>query len=314
VALIGARRRRQGLGPFVARQLASHGATVVAHLGTRPETVAAAGEELRSLAGVNSPGYVDFEQLLAEQRPEALAILAPAEHHASWLRRALDHDLAVLCEKPLVWGDDDPAGQARTLVGAFAERGLLLHENCQWPLTIPTWDALFPGARQAPPRRFDMTMSPARPGLAMLADSMSHPLSLLQELAPGLGALPTDVRFSSTAQDAAELEVRFSWPAETGPVEATVRFALGPEQPREAGWGLDGRYAQRLIRAHDYAQFLASGARLVDLPDPLGLLVGRFVDALRGDHREDRADAAARMIQRMDALSAMRDAWQADSR
>ncbi|MBW2359741.1 MAG: Gfo/Idh/MocA family oxidoreductase, partial [Deltaproteobacteria bacterium] len=76
--------------------------------------------------------YVDIETLLAAERPQALAICSPHATHAQYLERALDSHVHVLCEKPLVWGDDFAARTART-VQRFAERGLVLIENCQWP-------------------------------------------------------------------------------------------------------------------------------------------------------------------------------------
>ena len=54
VAVIGARRARQGLGPFVARELRAAGAEVPCFLTTRPETGAQAARDLREQAGVEA--------------------------------------------------------------------------------------------------------------------------------------------------------------------------------------------------------------------------------------------------------------------
>ena len=55
VGLIGARRRRQGLGPFVARDLVAAGASVPCFLGTSEETLEAARRELEERAGGRFP-------------------------------------------------------------------------------------------------------------------------------------------------------------------------------------------------------------------------------------------------------------------
>ena len=309
VAVIGARRRRQGLGPFVARGLAAAGAEVVACVGTSAETVALAREDLRQLAGLDVAGYTDADQLLAAERLDALAILSPAGTHLPWLERALDAGLHALCEKPLVWERPDALDQARRLVPAFAERGLVLRENCQWPYTLPAFDALHPGLREAgPPSRFSMRLAPASPGPTMIGDALPHAISLLQELAPAAEARLTDIRYSSHAADAEELELAFSWQADHGPVAAEVALRLGPSQPREAGFGVDGHGARRLIRQADYAQFFADGARLVDVPDPLPLLLADFVSACRSPSHEDSAVAAHKMVERMSALHQLRAA------
>jgi hypothetical protein len=313
VALVGARRVRQGLGPWVARHLQAAGAQVVGHVGTSTASAAAATGQLAELAGVTSKGYVSADELLAEQQPQALVILAPAEHHERWLTFALERGLPTLCEKPLVWGGDAPEARARALVEAFIEQGIPLTENCQWPFTVPAWDSLFPEARELPPSSFSMRMSPARAGAAMLPDSLHHPISLLQELAPARHGLPHGIAFSTRDEHANDLEVAFTWPADAGQVACRVHFELGAEQPREAGWGLDDRFARRLIRMGDYAQFLAAGARVVDLGDPLGLLVERFVADRAGERCEDRQAGARRMVQRMDALAALWDAWHTDA-
>ena len=310
VALIGARAARQGLGPWVARHLAAAGAEVVAHYGTTAATARAAADLLAQRFGLDSRPCTSPEQLLAEGRPDALAILAPAEHHERWLRFALAHDLPVLCEKPLVWGSPDPVATAVELVGAFRSAGLVLMENCQWPETVPAYDALFPGARPAAPRSFFMRLSPARTGRSMLGDALPHPLSLLQAVAPARTDQPVEaITLSTRAAQAHELEVGFRWTAETGPVQVRVELAMGTEQPRIAAWGVDDAVARRYIRTSDYTQFLATGARLVDLPDPLGRLVQRFVSVLIRDDGEDQEAEARRMVQRMRALGRLLAAW-----
>lgn len=313
VAIIGARRVNQGLGPFVARALSVAGADVVAHWGTSAASAAAATDELASIGGVQSTPFHDAEAMVDQARPDALVVLAPSTHHADWLDLALSRDLHVLCEKPLLWGGNDDAERVRKLVADFSKAGLLLEENTQWPATIPAWRELFPDALASAPKTFAMRLSPARTGVDMLGDSLSHPLSLLQQLAPESDEAITDLRFSTTDPQAPDLEIRFTWPARLGPVDVRVDLGHGPQQPREAGWGVDGDYAARLIRTSDYAQFFAAGAKVVDLPDPLAVHVAAFVGQLRdhitagstGQRPADRRGAERRMIRRMEHLTTL---------
>jgi hypothetical protein len=262
VGILGARRGRQGLGPFVARCLREAGAEVVGFTATSDATVAQACDQLREMGGVNAPGFTDGNALVDATLPDALAILTPPEHHGAGLRLALDAGLHALCEKPFLWTGGGDLDEASRLVAGFADAGLVLRENCQWPYTLPAWRALHDDAPSGPPARFAMRMAPASQGVQMIADALPHPISVLQAIAPAAAPQVLDPHFSAAGPDAEELSLRFGWQAGEHTVECLVDLSRSPNQPREAGYALDGRWGHRLVRTADYAQFLASGARL----------------------------------------------------
>ena len=88
VALIGARRVRQGLGPFVARDLLAAGAEVPCFLATSEQTREAAARALREQCGLEARGHLDLDAMLAREALDGLAILTPAECHAENLEAA----------------------------------------------------------------------------------------------------------------------------------------------------------------------------------------------------------------------------------
>ena len=88
VGLVGARRRRQGLGPFVARDLVRAGACVPCFVTTSAATRDAASGQLAAICGVETRGYSNVDEMLARERLDALAILSPAETHAAYLESA----------------------------------------------------------------------------------------------------------------------------------------------------------------------------------------------------------------------------------
>ncbi len=307
VGILGARRARQGLGPFVAGHLALAGASVPCFAGTSAASVAEAGRELATRLGSAPVGYTDVRAMLREHALDALAVLTPVEHHVQGLELALEHGLGALCEKPLVWGAPGALARGSALAAEFAARGLVLVENCQWPYTLPAFATLHPGARAQPVRRFAMHLSPASRGERMLVDTLPHLLSLLQALAGEPEAELADVRFSTRSPDAGALVLELAWKTRAGAIE--VRFALeGSERfPRPAGYAIDGLVAERLVTLPDYAQRLSDGTREVELPDPLALLLRDFVAALaRG-----RADPGerARIAFRMAALEQIASAF-----
>ncbi len=144
VGLIGARRTRMGLGPFVARELRRCGAEVSALVGTTPESVEQACVALQRDEGAAPRGYLGLEGMLESEELDALAILSPSPTHEEYLRVACEAGLHVLCEKPLmaIGGDQGVVARAQLRVEDFAAGGRLLWENCQWPFTLPAYAEL----------------------------------------------------------------------------------------------------------------------------------------------------------------------------
>lgn len=313
IGIVGARRARQGLGPFVAKWLARHGADVVAHAGTSAETVAAATADLARLAGVDARGHVGLDALLAQEALDAVAILSPPEHHGEALDTCLAAGLHVLCEKPLLLprsGGAAEVARVRAFEDGFAARGLVLAENCQWPRVLPTYRALYPRSAEIP-RAFAMGLEPASRGAAMLTDALSHPLSLLQALLGDeltVAAIAVDRAEGPAEPEAYDLEFRALGPR--GELTASVALRHVPVQPRRAWFALDGLRAERALRLSDYSMSLCGDGREVPLPDPLELHLAAFVreiEARRGSAGAARPPSRA-LSARMAALAALVEA------
>jgi Oxidoreductase family, NAD-binding Rossmann fold len=285
--LIGARRVRHGLGPFVARHLVALGAEVPCFLATRPESIAQSEREL------GARGYLDLGDLLARETPDALAILSPSETHERYLAAALEARVHVLCEKPLLWTGAGLARRAATLCQGFAAAGLLLRESCQWPYTLDGYRALHPDV--GPLERFAMRLSPAaREPRQMLGDALPHPLSLLQALTAGAEAHVEDVAIRGGP---GEVELGFFYVVGGSAVRCEITLRSSDRPPREAAYAVNGRWAERRIRPADYAFSLGAGGREVSLPDPLRELLRDFLAALpaRGGAGQPEPAIPARM-------------------
>jgi len=283
IGLVGGRRRRQGLGPFVARDMTAAGAHVAGFVTTTATTRDATAAALAAEFGIEARGYLDVETMLATESLDALAILSPSNTHAGYLAAARAAGLHVLCDKPLVWDCDDLAGEAARVVDAFENDGLLLWENCQWPYTLPAYERLFPGSLERPPQRFAMAMQPVSRGVQAFGDSLPHSLSLLQTLAPGAAPKLGNIRFESSGRDLGDQIVRFDYCTDQGTVAVETCLSPTDESPRAAAYAVDGRWAHRRITGADYElSFVGDDGHSVPLPDPLTQLVADFVDALRG--------------------------------
>jgi predicted dehydrogenase len=273
VAIVGARRRVQGTGEFVARWFDALGCRVEAIAGTSEPTVSEALNTLRERSGIACRGYTSVESLLAAEAPDALAICSPAESHRTHLELALEAGCHVFCEKPLVW----PSESTSRLVQGFAARGLALEVNAQWPWTLPAFERLHPGVLERA-ERFEMGLAPVSRGLSMIVDAGPHFLSLLRAIA-GPGRL-AETRVLEAAAD--RLALAASYAGTRRHLEAVLRLERRVEPPRPAHYAVNGHLAARRIDPPYQVSFEAPGLdRRVAFEDPTRLAVADFVSAAR---------------------------------
>lgn len=309
VALVGARRARQGLGPFVARDLAAAGVEVRAVLGTSVSSASSAADELARRLAIRARAYASLDELLASESIDALVILSPAETHERYLRAALEARLHVLCEKPLIWGSSGLALRAQELVDGFRACGLLLEENCQWPRALGAFGALHPNWAGGPPTSFWMLLAPVGHGADALRDSLSHPLSLLQALCPDPDPQLEEIGFERARGASATLRVGFRYRAGGACVACSVELVADAQVPRPAAFAIDGRRAERRIRLPDYRMELADGERVVPLPDPLTRHLAVFAANLRAVLAGSAPPDPAPIARRLDLLAGLVDAF-----
>jgi len=323
VGVVGTRTVAQGIGAYVARAFASAGCEVVALVGTSPATVAQARADLSRRYGLHCAGYLDVGAMLGEQALDVLAICSPPGAHREALAAALEAGVHVLCEKPLWWEADSArraglAAEVEALARGFRERGRLLALNTQWPATLPTFRRLHPQAEEGGVRSFSMHLSPrgdapgSQPGRAgrerLVIDAAPHALSLLQALVgPGRvegasASAPAPAR-AAGGPPLAALDLRFTW--RTARIATRVELTLRqcPEQPRPAGYAINGAWADREVELPSYAMSLVSRetpARRVPLPDPLDAHVADFVAGVA-------AGRATEVEALVESLAALRD-------
>lgn len=300
---MGARRRRQGTGEWVARAFHRSGHDIVGIVGTTEETLATARRALFDRHGIRAAGYLSLDDLLRERRPDIVAVCTPPRTHLSLVRTALAAGCHVFCEKPLAW---DTATEWPTRPGFLHDEvealpamaaTTLLELNTQWPWTLDSFHLLHPGlSSHTAPERFEMWLSPATEGTRMVLDSVSHPLSMLRRLC-GAGRLGAIWAAFTPGPDGrlTRLDLGFDYLHETGRTRVESRLARCATPPRPAGYAIDGHRAERAIELPEYRLTLNDGGRRVVCPDPLvarvddfltGLAAGRSTDgqALVADH------------------------------
>ncbi len=311
IAIVGARRAQQGLGPFVARDLHRAGVTVACFLATSAASRDAARDALERTWGIDARGYLDLDTMLETESLDALAILSPAETHAHYLEAALEAGLHVLCEKPFVWGSVDLAADTQRITQGFDARELSLWENCQWPYALPAYAQLFPEIALASVRRFEMLLQPSSGGVECLGDALPHALSLLQAVAPEGPASVEGIRFTTRDAGAPAQVVRFEYHSGGRTIDVTVRLHQNhTARPRRARLALDGREAERAVAGEDYRMVFRTAERSVPVDDPLTLLVEDFARALQ---RRAGASRSGEIAQRMQLLGEITEAYGASA-
>jgi len=289
--VIGARRRRQGTGPYLARHFHRAGARVVAIAGTSEGTVEQARRDLAD-DDIDAVGYTDVRRMLERETPEVLVIASPAERHDEHLEWAIQASCHVFCEKPFVWGMADPGRTARARVEAFQARARHCRVAVQWPMTLPAYDALHPGVLGQEPADFAMRLTPASSGPAMVPDALPHALSLLQAVHPD-GDLRQDGLEVAVEDQGRRARIAFDFGSPDGKRTCHARVYLdqGSEGPKPASYAFDGHWVERTI-GEGYRMAFESEGHRQGFSDPLEDLVRRFVEDL-SSAAPPRVDPAA---------------------
>lgn len=300
VAIVGAARRRQGTGPFIARELHRLGCRIQAVVGTSTASVDDARRALAGNYGIHCAGHVDLERLLAAEPIDAVAICSPAGCHRAHLEIALAAGCHVFCEKPLWWDDalldrspDEVEADVRGLLARGARPGRILALNTQWPFTLDVFRALHPGALDGPLERFGMLLSPISTDAPAVVDSAPHLLSMVYALA-GPGRIVTP---RVTARGAAAITLGFGYEHAGGATEVELELRTCAEPPRPVRYHVNGRAVSRRVELDGYRMWLEDGARAVALSDPLARSVERFVAAIRAGGPGDEEAIVAGMVQ-----------------
>ncbi len=304
VVVVGARQSRHGLGAHLTRQLAAAGAEIVAVVGSRLATAQTAADALAPVLGHRPIPLAHSDDVERLPGLAALVIASPAETHEPWLRWAVGRGLHVLCEKPLVWGIATPTTAAGALTRRFAQRGLHLKVNAQWPEALPAYRALHPAVDLQAVSRLELRMEPPSRGAAMLPDAAPHVLSLAYALAPHPRPRLEDVRAGWADEEGGVLTLAWTHVAGERRLAVEARLAQGGPSPRGFAMALDGRWARREVEPSTYAMRLVDGSRSVPLPDPMAALVTRFVEDVRAGAAPQPDPSAAYGVAHLEELCA----------
>lgn len=274
--MIGARRKRQGLGEFLAKWFVRAGAGICAIVGTTPATVNGARRKLLECYGIDCRGYIDLGPALELERPDIVVIASPYAHHLEQLRAVAKAGAHCLCEKPLWWGESrDRAAETEKVLADFAPSGYYLGTVTQWPHTLPYYYHLYPHLEGQAVEHFAMELSPITRGPDMVIDAAPHVLSMLFALLGEGRVCAPHANF--LAADGSELQLDFEFRHARGAVPVQCRFATVEKPPRPASYAINGHLAMRTISLPEYRMYFTGSDAAVEIEDPLELLVKTFL-------------------------------------
>ena len=233
ILIVGARRRKQGLGEFIAQYFHEQGAEICGIVGTSSQSVDDTAEHLHLQYGISTQGYTDLKSAIEQSNPTVVVIASPNRVHRQHLEVVASAGISCLCEKPLFWDDDQPIDpdEVEHLVNRFCNDGQLLQLITQWPETLDEYYSIYPEVKGQPVERFEMLLGPASSGINMVIDSLPHVLSMLHCLT-GIG----DVQNSRVLTKNPEHQtVSFEYRHATGYLEVAVDLIQTPESPRPGG-------------------------------------------------------------------------------
>jgi hypothetical protein len=306
VAVVGARQKRQGTGPWIAKAFQAANCRVTGIIGTRSDTVEEARIGLSRRFGIDCEGFLSLGELLKKQTIDVLAICSPAHFHREHLQQAAHAGLHVFCEKPLWWTESITADltelekQVRSLCQAFEARQRVLDLNTQWPCTLRYFWALYPEIKGMPVKSLKMRLSPVSQGPIMVVDSAPHILSLLQALL-GVGTVHSVALHPVPASefglgDTEDKSLKFIYRHEGGECDAELILRRCPEQPRPAWYTINGRKAEREIQMPAYTMDFVGGDRRVAADDPLLLRVFDFVRCVQSQGKTNSDAIVSEMV------------------
>ena len=304
IAIIGAGRRRNGIGAYIARYAQVEGARVVAVLA---QDEAAARHDADGLKeyGIVADAYEDLGALIERHRPDGLVIASPAATHADYLTRAIAAGMHVLCEKPFIWNNGCDSTQAATVLDGARAHNLIVAMNSQWPFVLPVYEQLcgLPPAAQI--ESFQIQLAPLSTGRDMIPDSMPHALSMLYSV---LG--PGTLEQLSLVPGPDRLRVSFFYVTVAGRCQVSAELVHEICQPRSFAFGFNGNIARRTIDMATYRIAFTCGDRRCEAEDPLQLSMRDFLHACR--HAAAPRIGSAHIVDTMQMLQQVYAAWPVD--
>ena len=273
IAVIGAGRKHNGIGAYIARFMHCEGVSVIAVLAQDADSARQDADGLKEY-GITAEPYGDMELLIDRHHPDAFVIASPAATHADYCARAIGAGIHVLCEKPFIWDGGCDSNSVSQLLDSAREQGLTIAMNSQWPFVLPVYEQLCGVPQVSQIKSFYIRLAPLSRGRNMIPDSMPHALSMLYSV---LG--PGSLEHIELLPESDSLQVFCTYVTDYGKCRVTAELVHETSQPRSFAFGFNGSIARRSIDMETYQIAFTAGDQTFNTDDPLQLCVRDFLHA-----------------------------------
>tara|TARA_Y100000034_G_scaffold133699_1_gene199922 strand:- start:1850 stop:2758 length:909 start_codon:yes stop_codon:yes gene_type:complete len=270
VAVFGA----SGIGKYHVRELINSGCEVVAFLGSSKESSEKTSKMLKESFNVDITPYYELEDLLNKEKINAVSICTPPRLHEQQVRRALNENLHVLCEKPFVLSSEyENYPIAKELVYLAKTKNKVLSVNTQWVSGLEYLkDFNFKEINS-----FSMYMEPGLKGLDLLTEGIPHMNSMLIRLL-GQGEIK---KISFPVKEDEEIKLKFDYKHEKGICKVDYNLKFKVDRPRRLEFSINNHKFVREI-GENYQQKLINNNKEIKIKDPLEISINKFVKAIQG--------------------------------
>jgi predicted dehydrogenase len=277
VSIIGARKKRSGIGEYIGKYFHRNGASITSVLGTAEKTARDASLGLRKY-GIDSTPYTDFHRMVETEKPDTAVIASPPSTHYEYLVKCVDLGLNVFCEKPFVWQEtNDIRGVVGHLFEKARQKNVTVAMNSQWPFSIRYYEEMCGPIDSEKANTFSITMSPLSRGREMIPESLPHALSVLYSVF-GDGEI-ADLLFQVNKE---KTVVKFQYQCQTNDCDVFINLVRKVQQPRDFCFGFNHRIVHRILDLGNYDIYFSYEDKKIKIIDPLELSVRDFIEAVGG--------------------------------
>ena len=276
VAVIGAGRTNNGIGPFIGKFFQKNNAEVTAVLGTSEATTRIAAESLEH-GGRVPRSYTRIDALLSNEPLDIAVIASPTATHLMYLTACIEAGLHLFCEKPFIDpGMPDVPGNLDKIFQDSKRQRLTIAMNSQCPFLHAEYERFCGRLCPQDTDHFSIRLSPMVDGRDMIPDSVPHALSLMYA-ALGNGGIE-DLRIE---QGEGQMTITGIYRAHSTDCRFRIDLKRHPQQPRPFSFGWNRRPIHRRITLEPYGISFQFGDTIRKVADPLELSVQNFLAAIR---------------------------------
>jgi hypothetical protein len=259
------------IGEFHSREFNDLRCEVVAILTSKIESAYNKAKKLKEKYNINARSYSNLNELLSKEKIDAVSICTPHQFHSEQVRKCLEHNLHVLCEKPFVLDNNcDNYKIAKNLFELAKEKGKVLSVNTQ---LISMLDYIPKRIYSEGLNEFSMYMEPNKKGVINLITEVTpHMNSFLIRLMGNMDI--KNIKFPIAQED--NVKINFNY----GTCRVEYNIKIKDERPRKVEFSINGNKFERKIK-ENYEQELASEKNSVKIKDPLNVSIQKFIEAVK---------------------------------